>query len=73
MDTKEELTIFLLRNLEFGWTTIKPVARGVPMSAMHQLQIWMQPLGIRKISNTNVLISQLKNVRHPTTSIFRLC
>lgn len=27
-DIKTELMIFLLRNLEFGWATIRPVARG---------------------------------------------
>ena len=51
-DTKLELMIFLLRNLEFGWATIRPVARGVPVSEMHPLPTWMHPLGISKIRQT---------------------
>jgi hypothetical protein len=50
------------------YTEGKPVARGVKLATMHPLQIWMHPLGIRKISNTNKLISALKTVRHTTAS-----
>ena len=34
---------------------------------------WMYPLGICKLSKTNILISQLKNVRNPTISTCCLC
>jgi len=30
------------------------------IGAVHSLQIWMHPLGIRRISNTKMLISPLK-------------
>ena len=46
----------------------RPVARWVQVGALHALQIWMQPLGICKISNTNTLISPLKTcdtLQHP--------
>jgi len=42
------------------------VARGVQVGAVH-------PLGICKISKTNMLVSPLKNVRHPTASTCCLC
>jgi len=35
-------------------------SQGVQVGAMHPLQIWMHPLGICKISQTNMLISQLQ-------------
>jgi hypothetical protein len=38
------------------------------MSAMYPLQIWIDPLGICRISKTNVLINQLNHVRHRTAS-----
>jgi len=40
---------------------------------MPPLQIWLRPLGICKIPNTNVLISPPKNVRHPTAPTCCLC
>jgi hypothetical protein len=45
--------IFLLRNLEFGSTTIRPVARKVHVSAMYLL-------GVYKILKTAMPISPLK-------------
>ena len=38
------------------------------LDAMHPLQIWMDPPGICKVSNTNMLISPLNNVPRPTAS-----
>jgi hypothetical protein len=46
----------------------RPVGRGLRMGAMFPLQIWIDPLGICRISKKNMLIIQLKHVRHPTTS-----
>jgi hypothetical protein len=42
------------------------VARGLQVGAVH-------PLGIRKISKTNMLINPLENVRHPNASTCCLC
>jgi hypothetical protein len=39
----------------------------------HPLQIWLRPLGICKISKTNMLTSPLKDVQHPTASTSCLC
>jgi hypothetical protein len=46
----------------------RSVARGVQVGAVHPLQIWMHPLWICKISETNTFISPLKDMRHSTTS-----
>ena len=43
------------------------------LATMHPIQIWMHPLGIRKISKANLLISALKTVRHPNGSSYCLC
>ena len=54
----------------------KVVARRAQEGATHPLQIWMHPLGIFKISRTNMMISPLKkkkNVLHPTASTCYLC
>jgi len=49
-----------------------PVAKAaIQVGAVSPLQIWMHPLGICKISNTNMLVSQIKNVWHPTASARR--
>jgi hypothetical protein len=40
---------------------------------MRPLHNRLNPLRIRKISKTNMLISPLKNVRHPTASTYCLC
>jgi len=37
--------------------------------AIHPQQIWFYPLGICKISKTNMLVSPLTNVQQPTPSI----
>ena len=47
----------------------RPVARGVQVTAMHPLQIWMHTLAICKLSKTNMLISLLKDKWHPNTSM----
>ena len=51
---------------------IGPVASEVQVGAMHPPQIWMHPLGICKMPNTNMLISPLKNVPHPTAAMLPL-
>ena len=43
------------------------------LATMHPIQISMHPLGIRKISKTNMLISALKTARLPTGSSCCLC
>jgi hypothetical protein len=40
---------------------------------MRPLHNRLHPLRIREISNTNILISPLKNVRHPTASTYCHC
>ena len=47
---------------------IRPAAKGVQERAMHSLQIWLHPPAICKMSNTNILIDQLKTcdtLSHP--------
>jgi hypothetical protein len=44
------------------------VIAAVRVGALSRLQIWMRHLGICKISNTNMPVSQIKNVWHPTAS-----
>jgi hypothetical protein len=56
------------KNEIIKWRSERLCRRGFQVGAMHPLQIWMHPLGIYKISKTNILISPLKNVRHPTAS-----
>jgi len=46
----------------------RPAAKGVQVSAMHPLQIWLHPPAICKISKTNMLINQPKTcdaLSHP--------
>jgi hypothetical protein len=51
----------------------RPVARGMQMGVMLPIQIWKLPLRICRISKKNLLISPLKNVRHPTASTCYVC
>ena len=47
---------------------IRPLARGVEVGALQPLQIWLHPLGICKISKTNMLMrSELRknNIKKP--------
>ena len=54
---------------------IRPVARegGCKWVQYTQLQICMHPLGIYKISKTNILIRRLKDVWQRTASTFYIC
>jgi len=67
-DTKPELTIFLLRNLKFGWATIRPVASkwNAPTTNLDE--------PVRNLQNkVNLMINSLENVPHPTASTCYLC
>jgi len=39
----------------------RPVTRGVQVTAMHPVQIWMHTLEICKLSKTKMMISLLKD------------
>jgi len=56
------------RSLLHPRLSTRPTAKGVQLSAMHPLQIWLHPPAICKISYTNMLINQLKTcdtLSHP--------
>ena len=71
------LCIFYVPNISVPisalYTAGKPVARGVQVGALHQLKIWMHPLRICKMPNTNALTRSLKNVSHPAAFTCCLC
>ena len=54
------LTVFLYINSGPASIHTKPVSSGMPVAAMHALQIWMPSFGTRKIWKTNMLICLLK-------------
>jgi len=56
-----------------GRMSSRSVATEVHLGAVHPLQIWMHPLGICKMSKTNMLISPPKDTRHPTIYTCCLC
>jgi hypothetical protein len=49
----------------FCASTSRHIVRGLQVGALHPLQTWMHPLGICKISKTDVLISSLKTHATP--------
>jgi hypothetical protein len=52
----------------------RPVARGMQVVlCVRPVQPWRLPLRICRISKTNLLISPLRNVRHPTASTCYVC
>jgi len=44
------------------------MTREMQVCAMHPLKMWLQPLRICQILKTNVLVSPLKEVLHPTVA-----
>ena len=60
-----EVRFVVLRNVTMTITVfcdVQPVASGVQVGAIHQLQIWMHLLGNCKILKIEMLIGLLKNV-----------
>jgi hypothetical protein len=52
----------------YQYKVTRPVVRRSQEAAIHPLQIWMHLLGFSKISKTNFLIGQMKNMPRPTAS-----